>query len=125
MLEQILEYLENAGHIVTLFAVAVIVGGFALAATRYLIHFRSAEAEANFRQFKIELGSALTLALEILVLADVIDTITVEPTFLSLSVLAFLVVVRTVLSWTLALEIEGHWPWQESVDEQEEVQNDA
>jgi len=56
----------------------------------------------------------LTLGLEILVLADVIETITVKPTFQSLSVLAFLVVVRTIVSWTLILETEGHWPWQSS-----------
>ena len=45
-------------------------------------------------------------------LADVIETITVKPTFRSLAVLAGLVIIRTAVSWTLALEIEGRWPWQ-------------
>jgi uncharacterized membrane protein len=113
MLELILENLEKASHVISLFAVGVIVVGFVRAAIRYAAHWRSEKIERNFSQFKVDLGRALTLALEILVLADVIETITVTPTYQLLSVLAFLVVVRTIMSWTLFLEIEGHWPWQE------------
>jgi uncharacterized membrane protein len=118
MAEQILKYLEQAGEVISLFAVAVIVVGFALAAARYTFRFRKVNLEQNFKQFKIQLGHALTLGLELLVLADVIETITVESTFQSLGILAFLVVVRTAVSWTLTLEIEGHWPWQTSEEEQ-------
>ncbi|GAF93999.1 unnamed protein product, partial [marine sediment metagenome] len=100
MLEQILTYLEYAGATISLFAVAVIVVGFALALGRFLIQFRESKPEVNFKRFKIELGKSLTLGLEILVLADVIETITVTPTYQSLAVLAFLVVVRTIVSWT-------------------------
>ena len=124
MTEQILEYLEYAGHGMSLVAVAVIVVGFAVAAGRYAIRFREAGEEKDFQAFKVDLGSALTLGLEILVLADVIDTITTEPTFMSLGMLAFLVVVRTALSWTLALEIEGNWPWQ-STQKEEGIINDS
>ena len=55
---------------------------------------------------------ALLLGLEILVVADVIETITVRPTFESLAALGILVILRTILSWTLSLEAEGRWPWQ-------------
>jgi len=118
MAEQILGYLEQAGGAISLFAVAVIIGGFALASGRYALRFREVAAAQNFSDFKIELGHALLLGLEILVLGDVIETITVPPTFASLGVLAFLVVVRTVVSWTLTLEVEGRWPWQPSVEDQ-------
>ncbi len=47
-----------------------------------------------------------------LVAADIVKTIAIELTFVSLGLLAGLVVVRTFLSWTLTLEIEGRWPWQ-------------
>jgi uncharacterized membrane protein len=50
--------------------------------------------------------------LEVLVAADIVKTIALELTFMSLGVLAGLVLVRTFLSWTLVLEIEGRWPWQ-------------
>jgi uncharacterized membrane protein len=74
--------------------------------------------ENNFNIFKIELGGALLLGLEILVFADVIETITVTPTFLSLAFLAAIVLVRTAVSWTLTLETEGRWPWQASTEDQ-------
>ena len=119
MLEEILKYLEHAGAAISLFAVAVIIAGFALASGRYALRFREAAPVQNFSGFKIELGHALLLGLEILVLADVIETITVTPTFGSLGVLAFLVVVRTAVSWTLTLETEGRWPWQPPVEDQQ------
>ena len=46
------------------------------------------------------------------VAADIVKTIAIELTFTSLGLLAGLVVVRTFLSWTLVLEIEGRWPWR-------------
>ncbi len=44
-----------------------------------------------------------------------VKTIAIELTFTSLGLLAGLVVVRTFLSWTLVLEIEGRWPWQRNL----------
>ena len=70
--------------------------------------------EDNFTEFKIEFGHSLTLGLEILIMADVIETITVEPSFASLQILAFLVLIRTLLGSTICLEIEGRWSWQRS-----------
>ena len=117
--EHILEYLEKAGIAISLFAVAVIIVGFAIAAWHYARRFRETTQENNFSQFKVELGGVLMLGLEILVLADVIETITVRPTFLSLALLATIIVVRTAVSWSLTLEIEGHWPWKMSVEDKE------
>ena len=121
MIEQILEYLEKAGYAISLFAVAVIIVGFAIAAWRYARRFRETTQENNFGHFKVELGGALLLGLEILVLADVIETITVAPTFLSLAFLAAIVIVRTAVSWSLTLEAEGRWPWQVPIEDQESV----
>ncbi len=117
MSEQILGYLEQAGMAIILAAVVLIVVGFALASGRYVIRWRKVTLDRNFSQFKIDLGHALILGLEILVLSDVIDTITVTPTFQSLAFLAFLIVVRTIVSWTLVLETEGRWPWQPEVED--------
>jgi uncharacterized membrane protein len=112
MAEQILSFLEHAGGAISLFGVLVIAGGFGLAAGRYAVGYRRLGPEKSFKQFKINLGRALILGLEILVVADVIETITVKPTLTSLASLAILVIVRTIVSWTLSLEVEGHWPWQ-------------
>jgi uncharacterized membrane protein len=116
--EQISTYLERGAGLISLFAVLIIVVGFVLAWGRYAHRFRTVALAQNFSQFKIDLGRALLLGLEILVLSDVIETITVKPTFGELAVLAFLVVVRTVVSWTLTLETEGRWPWQPPVEDQ-------
>lgn len=112
MLDQILEVLEYASGLINLFAVLVIIFGLAWALGRYAIQLKSLGREADFAQFKIWLARPLTLGLEILVLADVIETITVKPSLKSLAFLALLVLVRTLLSWTLSMEVEGRWPWQ-------------
>jgi uncharacterized membrane protein len=67
------------------------------------------QAVANFRS---SLGRAILLGLEFLVAADIINTVAVEPTLLSVAVLAGIVVIRTFLSFSLETEIEGRWPWQ-------------
>lgn len=112
MEEELLQHLERAGHAISLVGVLVIAGGFFLAAGRYAGRIRRIGPAQSFQGFKVELGRALLLGLEIMVVADVIETITVEPTLASMGVLAGLVVLRTVVSWTLTLEIEGRWPWQ-------------
>ena len=122
-LEAILKFLEQSSAVINLVAVGVIVGGFILAAVRYTRKYRKWTKDQNFHNFKVELGRALTLGLEILVLADVIETITVVPTFQSLTFLAFLVIIRTIVSWTLILETEGRWPWQPEIETTKEESN--
>lgn len=121
MTDLILEYLAKAGYAISLFAVAVIVVGFAIAAWSYVRRFRKTTQENNFEKFKVELGSVLLLSLDILVLADVIETITVAPSFQSLALLAAIVILRTAVSWSLTLQTKGHWPWQTPIGDQERV----
>ena len=52
------------------------------------------------------------IGLEILVAADIIRTVALEPTLTNVAILGILVLVRTFLSWSLVVEIEGRWPWQ-------------
>lgn len=111
-MEQILGFLDQAGGAISLVGVLVIVVGFLLAAGRYAAGYRKLGPEGSFTPFKVGLGRALLLGLEILVVADVIETITEVPTFSSLAVLGILVILRTILSWSLELEVEGRWPWQ-------------
>jgi uncharacterized membrane protein len=53
----------------------------------------------------------LLLGLEFLVAAGVVKTVVLEPTLQNVAILGLLVVIRTFLSWSLVVEIEGHWPW--------------
>ena len=58
------------------------------------------------------LGRSLLLGLEFLVAGDIIKTVAIEPTFDSVIVLAVIVLVRTVLSLSIDVEIDGRWPWE-------------
>jgi uncharacterized membrane protein len=65
-----------------------------------------------FRGYRANLGRGILLGLELLVAADIIGTVAVTPSFQSLGVLGLIVLIRTFLSFSLEIEIEGHWPWQ-------------
>lgn len=66
-----------------------------------------------YRLFRQQVGKAILLGLEFLVAADIIRTVAVAPSFEGVGVLAVVVAVRTFLSFTLDIELEGHWPWQQ------------
>jgi uncharacterized membrane protein len=91
--------------------VAVIGIAFLYAAFRALGHYKQRRPDP-YTRLKVFIGKALQLGLEFLVAADVIRTITVEPTTAKIVSLGLLIVVRTFLSWSIAVEIEGCWPWQ-------------
>jgi uncharacterized membrane protein len=101
---------------VELLAIAVIVVAIVYGTLRYLSQVlgreRATGAEGAYESYRERLGRALLLGLEILVAADVIRTVALEPTLTSIAVLGLLVVIRTFLSWSLVVEIEGRWPWQ-------------
>jgi uncharacterized membrane protein len=97
------------GTCIEIFGVFIIVAGI-IWSTYYSARRRV--DERHYDQYKIRIGRSLLLGLEVLVAADIVKTIAIELTFTSLGLLAGLVVVRTFLSWTLVLEIEGRWPWQ-------------
>jgi uncharacterized membrane protein len=95
-------------------AVAIIAGMTGYSTIRFFVFLivKRNAADANYREYKHTLGKGLLLGLEILVAADVIRTVALEPTFQNIATLGLLVVVRTFLSWALVVEVEGRWPWQ-------------
>ena len=102
-------WINLVGNGIEIFGVLVIVFGICWST----FHFVSRRtAEQNYDTYKIRIGRSLLLGLEVLVAADIVKTIALDLTFASLGLLAGLVLIRTFLSWTLVLEIEGRWPWQ-------------
>jgi uncharacterized membrane protein len=94
-------------------ALVIVAGVLRVAITRGTIRFLfKLDEPGAFGSYKHQMGRSLLLGLEFLVAGDVVRTVALEPTLLNVSVLGLLVLVRTFLSWTLAVEIEGHWPWQ-------------
>jgi uncharacterized membrane protein len=97
------------GSGIEVFGVLIIVTGITW--STYL-HLRRPTPDEDTEVYKIRIGRTLLLGLEVLVAADIVKTIAHELTFINLALLAGLVLVRTFLSWTLVLEIDGRWPWQ-------------
>jgi len=110
-----MEWIKASYLVIEYLAVAIIAGMVAYSTIRYFIFLiaKRKAPDANYREYKHTLGAALLLGLEILVAADVIYTVALEPTFENIAALGLLVVVRTFLSWSLMVEIEGRWPWQQ------------
>ena len=95
--------------------VAVIVLGAVVAVAVFLLHLaRGGEWGGAYHTFRTSLARAILLGLEFLVAADIIGTVAVEPTLQNLYVLGLIVLIRTFLSFSLEVEINGRWPWQEA-----------
>lgn len=62
--------------------------------------------------FRADLGRGVLLGLELLVAADIVGMVAVEPGFASLGVLALVILIRTFLSISFGVEIDGRWPWR-------------
>jgi uncharacterized membrane protein len=93
--------------------VVVIVCGLLLATGVFALAQRDrAQRDTAYRTYRQQVGRAILLGLEFLVAGDIIRTVAVDPSFSGVGVLAILVAVRTFLSFTLEVELEGRWPWQ-------------
>ena len=76
---------------------------------------QSGSGQRAYKALRQAFGGALLLALEILVAADLIRTIAVDPTLDNLLGLGLIVLIRTFLSFSLAVEIDGVWPWRQAL----------
>jgi uncharacterized membrane protein len=113
VIKHILEVIEYFAVAFEVFAVIVITLSIAAATHEYLsLRHQHVESGMAYRAFRGRLGSGLLLGLEILVAADVVRTVALEPSLESAGVLGLLVVIRIALSWSLVVEIEHRWPWQ-------------
>ena len=97
---------------------AAIVIGAAASTVRYFRDLGRGRSSArdperdSFECYRTGLGRSILLGLEFLVAADIVHTVAIEPTLESLYVLAGIVLIRTFLSFSLEVELEGRWPWQ-------------
>ena len=102
--------MENIARAFEGVGVAIIVVGGLIALIGALREFR--DFDRYFLDVRRGFGRPLILGLEILVAADIIETITVEATYESVTVLGILVAVRIALSFSLDTEVEGMVPWR-------------
>ena len=104
-LEIVIAALEYAG-------IAAIIVGAVYAVVAFGMALLSGVHGQPFRAMRARLGRSILLGLEFLVAADIIATVAIEPTLQKVATLGALILVRTFLSLSLEVEIEGGWPWQ-------------
>jgi uncharacterized membrane protein len=102
---------EYAVHGFEISGIAVIVAGSAIATIAFFTQ-SSRPSYAAYKTYRQHLGQAILLGLELLVAADIINTVGVDPTLRTVAVLGGVVLIRTFLSFSLEIEIEGRWPWR-------------
>lgn len=103
------------GTVVEVGGVAMLVLTAIVATLLLFRDWRRAGAFASaYKAYRRNLGRGILLGLEFLVIGDIIGTVAVEPSFANLGVLALIVIIRTFLSFSLEVEIEGRLPWRGS-----------
>jgi uncharacterized membrane protein len=96
-----------------LVGVAILVIGALIAFIRAIVSFiQLRDGPTAYRHLRLYLGRSIIVGLEILIAADIVRSVAIDPTFASVGVLGLIVLVRTFLSWSLDVEINGEWPWQ-------------
>jgi uncharacterized membrane protein len=103
------QVVDAIGRLIDLAGVLVIAGavaGASVAGARRLLR-RELSVYHRLRQ---DIGRGILLGLELLVAADIIRTVAISPSLESVAVLAGIVLVRTLLSFILEVEVTGRWP---------------
>jgi|SRR5579883_3134144 uncharacterized membrane protein len=111
-MKQIIELISGSFEMA---GIIVLVVGTLSAFTAYVTSLlRQRSTPMVYHALRQAVGKAILMGLELLVAADIVRTVAIDPTFLTVGVLGLIVLVRTFLSWSLEVEINGIWPWRRS-----------
>ena len=105
------QLMEIIGTAVDGVGVFIVAAGALVATARLLVH-RAHNAGNYYSSYRQDIGRAILLGLEFLIPGDIIRTVVVAPTIQNVLVLGLIVLIRTFLSLSLQLEIEGRLPWR-------------
>ena len=104
---------------IELIGVAIIAAGAVVTLGLFLFGLlRRDETEKAVANFRSSLGRVILVGLEFLVAADIINTVVIEMNLENVASLAIIVLIRTLLSFSLEAEIEGRWPWQRGTEKE-------
>ena len=105
--------MEHVAQLFEAIGATVLLGGLivsVIVALRFLS--RTRDGWATYQILRKAFGGVILFGLEILVAADLIRTVAVDPTLENVAVLGIIVLIRTVLSFSIEIEIEGVAPWR-------------
>lgn len=108
-----MDFFELVTTVFEVAGVGAMVVGFVIAVVLSArLWWSTRDGDRAFRMLRETIGSVILLGLEILVAADLVKTVTSTPSLTDALVLAIIVVIRTLLSFSLQIEIEGTLPWR-------------
>ena len=119
-MEETKYYIEITARIIEIIGVLTIAIGSALALFRFILPAIEGK-KRSYKFLRQNLGKAILLGLEILVAADIVATVVTKPTMEGVLILGVIVLIRTFLSLSLQVELEGKFPWQNKPKEEEVV----
>ncbi len=116
MIEVLAHYIDLIAKVVEFIGVLIMFFGL------FYAFFKAIRATGSFNQdtyteIRQTVGKAIMLGLEVLIAADIMATVVTEPTLRGVLVLGFIVLIRTFLSLSLQVELEGRFPWQKEKPE--------
>lgn len=109
-------FFERATQAFEVLGVLSMVVGFVFAFALAVVTWkRTGDGARAFKTLRDSLGGAILLGLELLVAADIVKTVTSTPSLTDAAVLGMIVLIRTVLSITIEIEVDGVAPWRKAL----------
>jgi uncharacterized membrane protein len=109
------DVMEHVAQGFEAFGVGVLILGLVWSVIVAARIWRAAGGRRGYQALRETFGGVLLLGVEILVAADLIRTVTISPTLQSVTVLGLIVLIRTFLSFSLQIEIDGVPPWRRAL----------
>jgi uncharacterized membrane protein len=104
-------YINYTARLIEATGVIILLSGTFVAIFKYIFSTQGTRPR-SYKILRQELGKTILLGLEILVAGDIIATVVTEPTMDRVLSLGVIVLIRTFLSLSIQVEIEGRFPWQ-------------
>ena len=115
MEDRLVNFLHLIAVAIESLGVAVIISGALGSLVIFFIRaYQKFDRHLNYHTLRTNFAKGILLGLEFLVAGDIIETVTVKPSLESLYILGLIVIIRTFLSFSLSVEIEGKLPWRKS-----------
>ena len=105
------EWMERVVQAFEVAGVAILAVGSLAALVGAGVAVARGERRVAYERARQDVGRAVLLGLEVLIIADIVQTITIDPTLESALALGVIVLVRTFLSFSLEIELDGVVPW--------------
>ena len=109
---QFADFISIAGYTIEAVGVLVVVVGSCISSVVFIRTFRNLPEGIAYKTYRRQLGRSIILGLEFLIAGDIIRTVVVADTLENIAILGLIILIRSFLSVTLHLEVEGRWPWQ-------------